>query len=540
MDDTSDSRPAAACGSAVDWVFAVQQMLDAIPGNHAVMLPVRDSADDVRDLRIVAASSGAVDAYGRTGREMVGAGLRGDYGEAVHGCVWEAFRDAFLKGVPRTVPVPFPRTGEEAPVQMVARLHPVGAGLLFSWSRQDDLVHPEERIARTERLANLGFAVRDQLTGTTVWSDQLYRITERDPALGPMSDDELDAVTVLADLPIRRTHRRALVSGRPVDVTYRILVGGVEKHVRVVAEPVSDVHGRPLREVAIVQDITARVTSGRKLALAERQVSEHRKSLAAESRLATELQQIILPIPSAPIDLPGLRVGVRYLPAERASRIGGDWFYASTAYDGSVIVAVGDVAGHGMQAAAAMAQQRHALATLTGAATSEPAELLHYLNRLTYADEEPTGIASAVVARYEPATGTLEWAQAGHPAPLRTRGGATTELARPAGMMLGVALEPVYETASVTVRPGDLLLFYTDGLVERRGQSPEDGLRPVIATLDRLSSQGSRAPLADLLAQLHQANPDDDTCILAIRHRAERAPDRPGAGSSTAQAGMPA
>src|ERR671929_193516 len=76
------------------------------------------------------------------------------------------------------------------------------------------------------------------------------------------------------------------------------------------------------------------------------------------------LQQIILPVPTVPFDLPGLRVAVRYLPAEQASRVGGDWYHAAASDDGRTVLAVGDVAGHGIHAATTMAQLRHALAAL--------------------------------------------------------------------------------------------------------------------------------------------------------------------------------
>src|SRR5690606_35602096 len=154
----------------------------------------------------------------------------------------------------------------------------------------------------------------------------------------------------------------------------------------------------------------------------------------------------------------------------------------------------------------------HALATLTATATSEPAELLRHLNRLTYEMEETTGFASAVVGRFDPGSGVMRWAQAGHPAPLRTRGGVTTELHRPAGLLLGVDPDSDYETANTAIEPGDLILFYTDGLIEYRGQRAGDGRRRVVATLNRLSARHNLHSLAGPLEPLPPANPDDDTC----------------------------
>lgn len=496
----------------------VAQMLEGIEGNHLLLLPVRDVGGEVCDFRIIAAAPGTVDAYGRRGREIVGARLRDTY-VTIRGELWEAFRDAYRDGgVRRLGPFPVPRaTPGLPPMWFAVTLRRVGDGLLHSWRRKDDVGGTEERVTLVERLVNLGTCDYDLVTGAAQWSDQAYRIFGRDPAAGPPSGDDIREATVPPDRPVIHEARQRILAGERADVTVRIRVGGRVTHVRLVAEPVTDPTGRPLKVVCIMQDVTSRVASGARLATVERQLSEHQAHLAAESRLASALQNIILPIPAEPVDLPGLRMAVRYLPAEHANRIGGDWYHAATAADGSVVLAVGDVAGHGIRAAAAMAQQRHALAALAATATSEPAELLRHLNRLIYEPSEPTGFASAVVARYDPASGTMRWAQAGHPAPLRTRKGATTELPRPPGRLLGVEPDSRYGTATTGIRPGDLIVLYTDGLTEYRDQSTGDGLRPVIATLNRLSAQHSPQPLAGLLAQLQRANPDDDTCIVGFR-----------------------
>ncbi|GAB7049496.1 PP2C family protein-serine/threonine phosphatase [Catenuloplanes indicus] len=246
-------------------------------------------------------------------------------------------------------------------------------------------------------------------------------------------------------------------------------------------------------------------------------LAEVESRLAAEHRLAAGLQHILLPIPAAPVDLGALRVAVRYLPAEHANRVGGDWFHATEAPDGSVVLAVGDVAGHGLGAAATMAQVRHALATLLITTTTAPAELLAHLNRVLLAAGAETRTVTAVVARWDAATGTMTWAQAGHPAPLHARDGRTVELDRPAGPLLGVFRDPCYGTAVTALDAHDLLVFYTDGLVEHRRHSLAEGLAPVVETLGRISAARGPAPLSDLLGQLPPANPEDDTCILAVR-----------------------
>jgi serine phosphatase RsbU (regulator of sigma subunit) len=502
---------------ADEWVSAVQQVLDALPDDHMVLVPVRDRAEEITDYVVVAASPAVVDQSGGPGADRVGRRVREAYPPVVDGPVWQAWHDVLTDGEPRQVgPLRHVGSADPAPVgvTVTARVEPVGPGLLNSWIRHDERTRLSERIARTERLGSLGWGEADLVTGRIVWSDELYRIYERDPALGPLSSEEQEALTLPEDEPIRRQAAEGFGRGETVDVTIRIRLGDRVKHLRSVVDAERDLHGRPLKVYGIVQDVTAQATSRAQLAEVEQLLREHQQSLAVEHQLAAQLQQIVLPIPVEPFDLPGMRVAVRYLPAEQASRVGGDWFHAAVADDGSIVLAVGDVAGHGMPAATVMAKLRHMLAGLTVTTTTDPAELLSHLNRLMYAE---TITATAAVARYDPRTGALVWAQAGHPAPLHTRAGFTAQLSRPAGPLLGAMRAATYDTAAVAVEQGDLLLFYTDGLIEHRRHSLAEGLVPVIETLNRISTADSRQPLAELLAQLRRANPDDDTCILAVQ-----------------------
>jgi serine phosphatase RsbU (regulator of sigma subunit) len=274
---------------------------------------------------------------------------------------------------------------------------------------------------------------------------------------------------------------------------------------------VRDATGRPLRLYGIVQDVTERENGARRLAEVERR-------LADEHELAASLQRIILPIPEGTLELPGLKVALRYQPAGQESLVGGDWYQASRLRDGSVLLAVGDVAGHGIPAATTMAQLRHALRALS-VTTGDPGALLAHLNRLTcdLERDSPELAATAVVARFDPARQEIVWAQAGHPPPLLSRAGRTASLTCPAGPMLGVVEDATYPTARIGFHAGDVLLLYTDGLVEHRHRGPDDGLAQVIRAVDDAVRASPQQPLVQLLARLRQANPDDDTCILAAR-----------------------
>jgi serine phosphatase RsbU (regulator of sigma subunit) len=234
--------------------------------------------------------------------------------------------------------------------------------------------------------------------------------------------------------------------------------------------------------------------------------------LAQERLVTLELQRAILPLHDKPFDVPGLRAAMRYLPASRDSRVGGDWYITAEMPSGQVLIAIGDVGGHGLTAAAGMARLRGALAGLaiTG---SPPQQLLGWLNDLVH-HVAPEHTASVVAGYFDPATRTLTWAQAGHPPPVLVRGDTARALDQPHGIMLGAAKDG-YHTASEALLPGDLLLLYSDGLIERRDRPLDAGL----ATL-RAAVRGHHDPERAIAAALHAlgtTDPEDDTCLVALR-----------------------
>jgi serine phosphatase RsbU (regulator of sigma subunit) len=235
-------------------------------------------------------------------------------------------------------------------------------------------------------------------------------------------------------------------------------------------------------------------------------------ALLQERHVTLELQRAILPLHEAPFDLPGLRAVVRYMPASADSRVGGDWYTLAEMPPGNVLVAIGDVAGHGLEAAAGMARLRGALAGLaiTGA---PPERLVGWLNDLVH-HVAPEHTASVVAGYFDPPTRRLTWAQAGHPPPLLVRGACAQPLGQPAGILLGAG-RSAYEPMTVTLEPGDILLLYSDGLVERRDRPLDEGLN----TLARAAA-GIADPeqlIAAVLGALGSTDPEDDTCVVALR-----------------------
>ena len=228
--------------------------------------------------------------------------------------------------------------------------------------------------------------------------------------------------------------------------------------------------------------------------------------------MVLELQRAILPLHDEPFELPGLRAAVRYLPASASSRVGGDWYITAEMPDGQVLVAIGDVAGHGLAAAAGMARLRGALAGLaiTGA---PPARLVVWLNDLVR-HVGPEHSASVIAGYFDPASRVLTWAQAGHPPPILIRGAWARPLERPDGIQLGAGTAG-YGTATLALARGDVLLLYSDGLIERRYWSLDDGLAAL--TTAARTSTGPEGAIAAAVRALGSTDAEDDTCLVALQ-----------------------
>jgi anti-sigma regulatory factor (Ser/Thr protein kinase)/putative methionine-R-sulfoxide reductase with GAF domain len=234
-------------------------------------------------------------------------------------------------------------------------------------------------------------------------------------------------------------------------------------------------------------------------------------ALDREHRIAVALQRSLLPdrLP----DLVGIETAARYLPSR--DEVGGDWYDVIDLPGGSIGLAIGDVAGHGLRAAALMGQLRTGLRAyaLDG---HPPADALKRLDRLLQTISG-RGMATAGYAIVDPATGALRYASAGHPPPVLIRQGARAELldartAPPLGSLPFAAYNEVQET----LRPGDTILLYTDGLVERRREALTTGL-------ERLRALAAAPLSAEALCQrvveqlVPAAGGDDDIAVVALR-----------------------
>lgn len=225
-------------------------------------------------------------------------------------------------------------------------------------------------------------------------------------------------------------------------------------------------------------------------------------------RVADLLQRSLLPQ-----SIPTLRdwqLSAHYKPAA-GDRVGGDWYDAFELRDGRLVVLLGDVAGHGVTVAGTMAQLRNALrAQLFAGAT--PAEALTQLNDFCV-HLLPTAFATAVVVRVDLDSGLVEAACAGHLMPYVTN---SVPVAVPAPIQLSAPIGvkgASYAPSAFTVDPGYGLVLYSDGLVERRGESIDDGLERLAKTLGGAGD----VPASSIWTAMASGHTDDDVTIVTLR-----------------------
>jgi serine phosphatase RsbU (regulator of sigma subunit)/CheY-like chemotaxis protein/anti-sigma regulatory factor (Ser/Thr protein kinase) len=242
---------------------------------------------------------------------------------------------------------------------------------------------------------------------------------------------------------------------------------------------------------------------------------DHVQRFAHGRQLVETLQRSLLPdrLPHHP----RLELAARYLPSGLAPQIGGDWYDAIELDRDRTAVMIGDVVGHGVRAATTMSELRNALRAFAVEGHS-PGKALHQLDRVVHATFGPGMIATVLFLIIDASKGTVSISRAGHPPPaLRTAGGEIRYLETGSTLPLGIDDRVKADEAEYAVNPGDTLLLFTDGLVERRRESINTGF-------DRLRDAFTSAPsdveeLCDYILDrtvTEQAS-HDDIAVLAVR-----------------------
>lgn len=241
--------------------------------------------------------------------------------------------------------------------------------------------------------------------------------------------------------------------------------------------------------------------------------------LLARNRAAAETLQRSL-LPELPV-VPGLSVAARYLPADNEAQVGGDWYDVLPLPDESVGVAIGDVMGHDLEAAAAMGQLRSVLRAYAWDGAG-PAAALARLDHLV-SGLGMGRLATAVYGRMwlsPEGGGQFEYANAGHPPPvLRLRDGTTSLLHGAHAPMIGLPATFERVQAAVHVPAGATLVLYTDGLVEHRELPADEGIAQLRRLLEAAPVDGPLEELCDLLLDRVRSDrrSSDDVALLVLR-----------------------
>ena len=347
-----------------------------------------------------------------------------------------------------------------------------------------------------------------------------------------------DAFPGLATRPLRDMLDRVYATGRPETQTeWRAQIesgpetpagpGGLpEVYADFTVMPRRAAGGAVTGLLVIATDVTDRVARQRGT---EQRAAEQRERRPLAARgIVAEVQEALLPA-ALPV-LPRARIAARYLVAGQEQRAGGDWFDAIPLAGGSVALVVGDVVGHGVAASAAMGQLRAVLTELLAA----EADLGRVLERADAfaARSAALGAATLALAVLDPASGKLRYSTCGHPPPLVIGIDGTARYLEGTGTgPLGTGSPPIVATSALA--PGELVLLYSDGLVERPDRTIEEGMAELAVAAARAAAEQALDFAADPAAErvcqrtvelLTRTGRDDDVTALAAQRLADQVP----------------
>jgi serine phosphatase RsbU (regulator of sigma subunit) len=260
--------------------------------------------------------------------------------------------------------------------------------------------------------------------------------------------------------------------------------------------------------IAATRDVTDVVEAEAQAREAERVAERERLTLDLLQRAA---------LPASLPEADGLELGAHYRPAERRHRIGGDWYDAFPLDDERTALVIADVSGHGAESAAFMVQARNIVRAIA-AEEDRPGEVMRRANAVIEC-LEPEGrpFVTACLGIIDRGSRRLAVASAGHPPPLLVRDGEARYLDVAPGPPVGVFPDASWATTEVDLEPGDLIIGFTDGLVEVRGEVIDVGLERFRASvLPLVRSSGDAPSLADAIARA-VTDPGDDLAVLVAR-----------------------
>ena len=346
-----------------------------------------------------------------------------------------------------------------------------------------------------------GIVYANQATATAMGMgspEEVLNATPEQIAQGWETYDE-DGAPLLSDrYPSRRILRGDTLAPEPLVVRTINRKTGREYWRVVKASPVLSAAGDLLMTVSITEDIT-----------------DIKRAEESQRHIAATLQSSLLP--EDPPSVPGFRVATMYRPAGHDSWVGGDFFDAFVVDDGWIAV-VGDVTGSGAEAAAMTAQARHTLRAI-GEQTGDHVAAVTRLNRLLLASRE-LSLCTVCIVKFKDDDGSRVSASivcAGHPLPYLVRDREAQEVGTP-GALVG-AWDASFTATELELRRGDILVLYTDGVVEAKGAASrfgEDRLRATLALAQDAEDVVIR--IGDALTAFEAAHQADDTALVVVEY----------------------
>jgi PAS domain-containing protein len=257
-------------------------------------------------------------------------------------------------------------------------------------------------------------------------------------------------------------------------------------------------------DLALAQEYANRV--GNALSNATRFEREHSTTVALQASL----------LPSALVKPARADLSALYLPAESDAGVGGDWYDAFELGDGNVGFTVGDITGHGVGAAALMCQMRNSL-TAYALEGHAPGAVMEKLDALLSAVGDGD-LATAFYGVLDTSTGVLTWSSAGHPPVLVVRSGGVEELGGSQDSMLGLGMGLPHRATRTQLDPMDVVLAYSDGLVERRDEDLETSTGRLVRASSGPWTSDLATRLERVVVEVGQGRVrEDDVCALALR-----------------------
>ena len=254
----------------------------------------------------------------------------------------------------------------------------------------------------------------------------------------------------------------------------------------------------------------------------DRHEAEQRMAQLYRERVevASTLQTALLP-PELP-EIDGIELAARYLPADEASEVGGDFYDVFRAKSGWGVI-VGDVCGKGAKAAAATALARYTVRASFASGAPGPVEALELLDTTLIAEHDGDRFVTAVLGVLEPRDDGrvgMRMACGGHPCPIVLRADGSRELLEPEGRVVGVAIEGGWEIAELTLERGDALLLYTDGITEadrREPLFPRELAAALPEGAHRLDAHGLAEMLERIALERGGERLRDDVAVIALK-----------------------